>query len=466
MKKPKRLILLLVVLAVVCIATVAVSQYQEKQEQIKSSDTVILELPADSVRSVSWELSAGSLGFHKSEDTWLYDEDEAFPVDQEKLLAILENFESFGVHFIIEDVTDYGQYGLDDPVGSIHLETEESSYDIHLGDFSKMDEQRYIEIGDGNVYLVSNDPVDFLETALSGLIQHDDTPSLDTDTVMNIQFSGAEDYTIVRNDTGSDSYSSQDLFFVEINGKNVPLSTSLVRKYLSTVSALGLTNYATYNVREEELEGYGLAEPELSVSIDYINTDDNGDSFIDTCVLHIGSDPEELAAAQEAAESGETAGSVTRYVRIGDSKLVYELDGTDYAILSAVSYNDLRHTEVFWADTDTITQIDILLEGESHSLTLDSEGTWYFGEEELDIDEVLTALTALTADSFTDEEPADKEEISLTVYLDNESFPTVTVQLYRYDGSLCLAVVDGETVSLVARSAVMTLVEAIQSIVL
>ena len=73
---------------------------------------------------------------------------------------------------------------------------------------------------------------------------------------------------------------------------------------------------------------------------------------------------------------------------------------------------------------------------------------------------------ALTADSFTDETPTGKEEIGLTVYLDNENFPQVEIRLYRYDGSLCLAVVDGETVSLVDRSAVMDLVEAVQTIVL
>ena len=54
----------------------------------------------------------------------------------------------------------------------------------------------------------------------------------------------------------------------------------------------------------------------------------------------------------------------------------------------------------------------------------------------------------------------------MTVYLDNENFPQVKIQLYRYDGSSCLAVVDGETVSLVSRSSVMELVEAVQAIVL
>ena len=133
----------------------------------------------------------------------------------------------------------------------------------------------------------------------------------------------------------------------------------------------------------------------------------------------------------------------------------------------------MRHREVIWADFDTVTQINITLEGENHALTStldeedeDAERVWYYGEKELDIADLQSALEDLSADSFTDEAPSEKEEISLTVYLDNENFPQVKIQLYRYDGSLCLAVIDGETVSLVDRSAVMELVEAVQSIVL
>ncbi|MGN1376851.1 MAG: hypothetical protein ACI4V6_00740, partial [Dorea sp.] len=96
----------------------------------------------------------------------------------------------------------------------------------------------------------------------------------------------------------------------------------------------------------------------------------------------------------------------------------------------------------------------------------EDDRTYYYGEEELEIDDLKSALMALTADSFTEEEPKGKEEISLTVHLDNENYPEVTVKLCRYDGSYCLAVVDGEPVSLVKRDQVIDLVEAVHAIVL
>ena len=64
-----------------------------------------------------------------------------------------------------------------------------------------------------------------------------------------------------------------------------------------------------------------------------------------------------------------------------------------------------------------------------------------------------------------DTAPADRLESSLTVSLDNEQCPTVSIAVYRYDGTHCLAVVDGEPVSLVPRSDTVDLTEAVRALV-
>lgn len=471
MKRSKRLITLVAVLAVVCAATFALTKYEEKQEEIQNSDAVILEISADSVESVSWKFSDAGLAFHKGDNGWLYDEDEAFPVSEEKIADILSHFEAFGVSFIIENVEDYSQYGLEEPECTINLFTAELSYELKLGDFSKMDEQRYVDIGDGNVYLVSEDPADYMETELSSMILHDETP--DFEKVVDIQYAGSEEYTITYSEESTNSYSEDDIYFTEKDGKTVPLDTDTVTTYLDTIEYLSLLNYATYNATDEELTSYGLDEPELSVTVNYTYTDEEENEIPDSYVLHISRNPEELKEAEEAeANEEEDIIAVTKYVRIGDSQIVYELDDSSYETLAAVSYDDMRHAEVFWADSDIMTQIDILLEGEEHVITSeldeDDEETrvWYYGEEEIDISDLRTDLETLTADSFTDKAADQKEEISLTVYLDSENFPQTEIQLYRYDGTHCLAVVDGESISFVERSSVMELVEAVQAIVL
>ena len=147
---------------------------------------------------------------------------------------------------------------------------------------------------------------------------------------------------------------------------------------------------------------------------------------------------------------------------------MYQILGDEYKNLMAASYNELRHQELLSADFAEITQMDISLEGNVYTLTSeekDDERLWYYQEEEVEISDLRSAFAYLEAESFTEERPTQKEEISLTVYLENENHPQIGVELYRYDGDVCLAMIDGEPISLVKRSAVVDLMEAVHGIV-
>lgn len=468
MNRSKKLSLLLGLLAAVCGATLILLQVEEQREKIKNSEEVILELPWESVTALSWKCGGKALSFHR-EETWLYDEDEAFPVSEERMHELLEQFEAFGVSFVIEDVEDYGQYGLDNPVCTIDLEAGEDSWQIKLGDYSKMDSKRYVSIGDGNVYLVNNDPLDLFDTTLNAMIDNDEVPYWEH--VSEIRFEGEETYSAVYQEDSADTYSSEDVYFVRKAGKNVPLDSSRVDGYLWSIRSLNLTDYAAYNAAEEELARYGLDAPDLTVTVDYAAGNEDGNEEEGTFILHVSRDLETKQAAEEAGqenpeEEGETPPA---YVRVGDSKIIYEISGDRYEELMAASYDDLRHPEVFWADFDEVYQIDASLEGTDYTITSEKDGderVWSYQEEELDISAFQNALVSLRADSFTEERPTRKEEIGLTLHLENEHCPEVSVKLYRYDGELCLAEVDGEPVSLVKRSCAVDLIEAVQAVIL
>ena len=216
------------------------------------------------------------------------------------------------------------------------------------------------------------------------------------------------------------------------------------------------------------MQTYGLDAPELTITVDYTTEGEDGEEIADTFVLYVSPDPEDVKAAEEAEDEDQEA-EISAYVRVGESQIVYKISSSSYKTLAAMSYNDLRHPEVIWADFSDVQQIDISLEGNSYTLTSEKDGEehiWAYQEEELEIADLQSALEALAADEFTDERPTEREEVSLTIHLDNESFPQVEIKLYRYDGSLCLAVVDGESVSLVDRTAVVDLIEAVHAIVL
>lgn len=465
MRKARKLYALLGILLVICVAAFAVSRYQEKKENIKNSGEVILEIPTDSVTALSWSNEDGTFSFTK-EEAWTYDSDSAFPVSEEKINDLLSQFEAFAAAFTIDDVDDYAQYGLDEPVCTIDITVGEENYTVTLGDFSKMDEQRYVSVGDGKVYLVTHDPLDEFGVALRDMILDDTIP--DFDTADEIVFTGIESYTVARDEDGQ-SICEDDIFFA--GGK--PLNTDSVDAYLDTIRLLSLTDYVSYNVTDEELTAFGLNDPELTVKLAYSSEDEAGNvEDSGTLSLYVSRNVEEAAAYDEAVDAGrDELPDVTCYVRVGQSQIVYEISRSVYDQLTAVSYDTLRHQNLFTTDFDTVTSIDVTLSGETYTFTCtpaedDEDAAWIYDGEAFDAYDLKTALRAVSASSFTEKAPTGQEEISVIVHLDNENFPTFTLTLYRYDGTNCIAVVDGEPIAFVSRSQTVDLIEAVNELTL
>ena len=495
MHRSKRLLILVGVLAVVCAAAFLATRVQEQQEQVEASGETVLAIDAGSVASLAWTSGEAEYAFHKDE-TWIYDADEAFPVSAEALEELLAPFSSFNAAFVIRDVTDYAQYGLEEPECTIEIGTADASYTIALGDMSAMDDQRYVSIGDGNVYLAVTDPMDAFAVELSDLIDNDEIPQMDTVTALSL--TGAVEETIAYVEAGGPSYSDEDVYFLQSGEEALPLDTDLVEDYLGGIRDLVLTDYATYNATEIELASFGLNDPALTVTVEYEQQAEAAEEGAEpettagTLALHIGRVEEADAAAEETDESAEDAQEEAQcayYLRVGDSPIVYNLSDADGEALFAGSYDDLRHRQVFWGDFDDVAQATILLDNQTYTLTAqtgetadaaaesaeptaaagdeeDAEITWTCNGEPVDVTGIRDKLAALTAEEFTSEAPADQLEISLTLDLNDADVPQVRIQLYRYDGASCLAVLDGEPIALVAREDVVNLMEAVRTLLL
>lgn len=480
MKRAKKLYILLGVLVLVCAATFILSRMEEKQEQIKTSGETILSLDASTVTALSWEYDEESLAFHK-DGVWMYDGDEDFPVSEDKINELLGGFENLGAAFIIEDVEDYGQYGLEEPSCTIDIEAKDQSYEIKLGDFSQMDSQRYLSLGDGNVYLVTSDPMELYEVTIEDMIENDTVP--DFEKVSQIKVEGVDDYTINYDDESTDSPCEDDVYFTTLDGSVLPLDTYRVESYLDAIGSLELKDYMTYTADQVFLESYGLDDPELTVTVDYSYEDDDGEEVFDSFTIAVSRSPEDRAAAEakeaeeaedeDVQEEEEDAEQIPAYLRVGDSQIIYEISQEKFEALMEAARDNLRHTEVFTADFDQVTGIDLSLDGQDYSMLYEQEededeGVWMYNEEELNISALQSAIEGLRSESFTGDKPASdaKEEISLTIYLDNEYFPQIELVFYRYDGSDCLCLVDGVPTSLVSRADVVELIEAVNAVIL
>lgn len=463
MRKAKRIYVLLGVLVVICIAALAVSRHEERKEQIKNGEEIILEIPTDSVTALSWTNEEGTFSFTKG-SSWTYDEDNAFPVDCQKIENLISQFESFAAAFTIENVEDESLYGLDEPICTISITTEEETYQLKLGDFSKMDAQRYVSIGDGCAYLVAHDPLEEFDAVLRDMILDNTIPVFDS--AEEIKFTGIENYTIIQDPDGQ-SICADDVYFTD----GSPLDTSNVESFLTALQSLSLSDYVSYNASDEELQEFGLDDPDLMIELKY--TADEKENASGSVVISVSRSPEEVEAYEKAVEQGnENLPTVTCYARVGQSQIVYQISQNDYNKLTAVSYDALRHQKLFTASFDTVTSIDVELDGEEYTFSYelpeeeDAEGKWVYREEEFDIYNLRTALRSLSAVGFTEEQPEGQEEIKVTIHLDNAYFSTFVLSVYRYDGTNCIAEVDGVPTAFVSRSQTVNLIEAVNGLIL
>lgn len=457
MKRSKKLYVLLGVLALLCAAALLASSVKDRKENIAVSGEELLSIPVESVKSFHWEENGEDpLAFHREGDRWVYDGDEDFPASTKKVEGLLEQFVSFGVGFAIEDAENLGDYGLAKPVAVLTLETEDGEHTLELGDFSQMDDQRYISVGDGKAYLAIHDPYEeFSSATLRSLIEDDEVPSMDD--VQQLRFSGAEDYQIQRVEEGTFARPG-DIWAVEQDGQKIALDPDLVKGYLDLFSGSLLVNYADYHATTEELAKYGLDKPELTVEVQ------QGE---DTFALHIGLDPKEKKAWEKmSSKEREDADPVTAYGQVEGSRIVYELHAEDYDGLAACAVNDLRRREVLPAALEDVRRLEATVDGETCVLTAKpdkDELRWEYHDEKADAYDLEDSLRTLRVTDFGDFQ-AGEQELVFTVQLASKE--EVQIALYRYDGDSCVVTVNDKTLGLVDRADAMKLVENLRTIVL
>ncbi|MCD8231014.1 MAG: hypothetical protein LUD14_04185 [Clostridiales bacterium] len=134
----------------------------------------------------------------------------------------------------------------------------------------------------------------------------------------------------------------------------------------------------------------------------------------------------------------------------------FTVDGETYDIstMDAAEYEETYGTDEEEDEEDTSTEEE-------------EDGLVYLiDEQKIDFDSVMTAVDALTIDSFTDEESGDTLEMSMAFTLSDEEYSSVEIEIYQYDSESCLVVQDGETVGLISRSLMVDLREGLTSIVL
>lgn len=441
MNRQKKLAVLVGVLVVLCAIIAIVSGVQKHMDTISTVDEEIFATAESALTEVSWTKDGSSLSFTKDGDTWQDASDAEFPIDQDKMSDFLDHFESVHASFIIEDVQDFAQYGLDNPSCTITFTSADGDTTIQMGDYSTMDEKRYLTLGDGTVYLIDDDLEQYVATDRDDLMRQDNVP--DYDTLDGIVATGETAFTVEHHPDEDLTYTDAYEYYLSDNGSYKALSTAKVEDFMTTLKDLDRTDYATYTADDSVLADYGLDAPAV------------------TFTVTTTADKEQSSFALAFGKKGSNC-----YMRMDDSPIIYKVDADTYSdSIAAAGYDTLRPDEVLSLNWDDVQSIDFTVDDATY--TVEKKGdTYKIGDDVVEFDDVQSAVDALKVNTFNSESPAKKQEAAFTVHLDNDAYPTLTVTIYQYDGDNCLVQLDGTTLGLVSRSLVVDMTEAVNAITL
>lgn len=121
-KKGLPLIIALVCLIVLCVGYICLVRYNDKQKKAESADAIsVLNLKADDVGKIAYEIDGETVSFTKEGDKWTLDSDTTFEVDADKVDSLISSITSMTATRKMEDVSDLSEYGLDAPGQTVTL---------------------------------------------------------------------------------------------------------------------------------------------------------------------------------------------------------------------------------------------------------------------------------------------------------------------------------------------------------
>ena len=178
MTRIKKLAVLFLALVIVAGCAVLTRKLNPEDDGTGAEETIsVFSLNTEDVTKVSWTYADETITLIDAGEGWMLEEDSQFPLDESYLNTMLTTLSDIQATKTIESPEDLTQYGLEEPTCSVTV-TAESVSKIVIGDETGLGGQRYLSVGDGNVYLVDSSILDSFAYGLYDIIQMETIPSM------------------------------------------------------------------------------------------------------------------------------------------------------------------------------------------------------------------------------------------------------------------------------------------------
>lgn len=175
----------------------------------------------------------------------------------------------------IENVEDLSEYGLENAVCSITVQGEKE-YQLAIGEETGLGGQRYLSIGDGNVYLVDASLLDTFALGLYDIVEKETIPSMTDLRGVQITTNAGTLEMEYQEDSGL-AYSDQYTWFWKTDGGYTALDTDLAESLVQNITGLTWNSCVEYQASADDLGRYGLDKPAATVTVRLHRDQPSGD---------------------------------------------------------------------------------------------------------------------------------------------------------------------------------------------
>ncbi|MBR6473631.1 MAG: DUF4340 domain-containing protein [Firmicutes bacterium] len=254
-----RLIIILAILSAVFFGLYfgisAISGHKEDNTQVLIDKAVMDEIPV----SIEVMREDGSFELLKKDTGWLLDEDPELPISNLRVTEIRTVLKYFSAGRIIEDAGSmFGTFGLDKPEATVKLTAEGKEKTYLVGDYNPVTAEYYVSLeNDDTVYLIPGTDGASLIRPLKDYV--------DDPAVSGLSISEIAGLRIEKGSFTADIDYEDSRYVVSTMMSSYETSRQTVMQILDCF-AQGAYRCVAIDPSKEEVVGYGLDDPEISIS--------------------------------------------------------------------------------------------------------------------------------------------------------------------------------------------------------
>ena len=474
---------LLVLLGLLLLVT-KMNDSGKKEEQDEASVDVTSD-EADQVTAVAFQIGGQEVSFTKSEETWVYDQDPEFPLNQTKIDNIVEKATQLKAEQVLEDENvQLADYGLEQPTNVIRYTAGDKTTEIAIGDKNATTSLWYLYLNENTekIYLVNQGFDSMFPDDMMSFADGETLPTINASNSTRISVEGNNGYRLEKED-GDSGWEITDA-----SGFSHGADVQKVGTLTSTISSMSYGGMKEYNC--QDMATYGLDHPQAVVKVHYT---EEQEAPTDTENTEEQKEEQDSAGEEEKTEdeSGETI-TVEKdlvlligarnedgnyYATTEGSKEVHTLSESTVTSLLDEEVSDYWDLSVSPVTVTDIKSLDVSYQGQTRTITrtseetTDEEGnttetvTYTCDGKEVDKTEASTlysAVISMQAQSKGSEiQQTQEDTLVLTIHTEDASY---TVSYSPYDSSFYYTEDLEGVPSLVNKNDVNTLIRAYETV--